>query len=267
MRKSYQEGRLAPDKIAAFEELGIIWGDSFDRLVEDSYHMMVAYHREHGGLPPSNTRLREERILLGRMLILRRAYRAGKLRDEQIERLQETGLSFEPEDERWQKRYGELVEYVSNGRDPNRIPNEEPLRGWVRNMKASYEKRVLSKDKIELLEKLGVKWDNVGYLNEVWEDNFHTVAEYFKENEVNILPSSHATYDWWKSQLNTFHKLPEERARKVRSLKPERPRHKWSEYEKTVVRENPDKSAEELAEILIGRTPEAITILRDRYGW
>jgi hypothetical protein len=33
------------------------------------------------------------------------------------------------------------------------------------------------------------------------------------------------------------------------------------------VQENPDKTTEELAEILIGRTPQAIQTLRDRYGW
>jgi hypothetical protein len=41
----------------------------------------------------------------------------------------------------------------------------------------------------------------------------------------------------------------------------------WSKAEKNIVYANPDKSEEELAKSLIGRTPEAIRTLRLKFGW
>jgi hypothetical protein len=201
------------------------------------------------------------------MLNLRRTYRNGKLSDEQIQRLKELDFSFEPEEDLWQKRYRELAEYVSNGGDPNRIPNRNRLREWVRHVKISYKKGCQSQGKIELLEKLGVVWDDVGYLKDKWYKNIQSVEEYFESNGVNILPKAHPAYNWWKKQLQSFYKLPQDRIEKIRSLKSVKPRHRWSEHEKTLVRENSDKTAEELSELLIGRTPQAIQKLRDKYGW
>jgi hypothetical protein len=198
---------------------------------------------------------------------LRKVYHKGKLSDEQIRRLKELGFSFYPDEERWQNRYRELTEYVSNGGDPNRIPTNNHLRSWTRNIVLSYQNGKLSKDRIHLMEKLGVKWDDVGYLNEKWEEYFNIVVEYFKTNEVNSLPAAHPIYSWWKIQLKRINKLSQEKAEKIRSLRPIRKAHRWSELEKKIVRENSGKPAEELAELIIGRTPESIQKLREKYGW
>jgi len=267
MRQSYHEGRLANERIEALERLGMVWGDGSERLFEDFYHQLVAYRNEHGCLPTTNTRLRDTKILVGRMLIIRKAYRAGKLNEEQIRRLKETGFSFDPDEDRWQERYSELAEYVSKGRDPNRIPNKNRLHDWVRSVKQSYKNGRQSQEKTELLEKLGIAWDDTGYMNEKWQNYFQSVAEYFDKNGVNSLPATHPIYNWWKVQLKDINRLPPEKAEKIRSLRPIRLCHRWSEYEKTIIRENPDKTAEELSELLIGRTPQAIQKLRDKYRW
>jgi superfamily II DNA or RNA helicase len=200
-RNNYHKGKLAPDKIAIFEGLGIVWGGQWERLFEDTYHKMSAYREEHGCLPPSNTRLREEKAIVNRMLMLRRAYHSGRLSCEQIQRIKELGFSFEPDIERWQMRYRELEAYVSEVGDPNRISIKNHLRGWVRNIKALYKRGNMPQEKIELLEKLGVKWDDEGYMNELWETNFQIVSDYFKENRVNVIPSTHIVYSWWQQQL------------------------------------------------------------------
>jgi len=267
IRWAYHKGKLAQDRIAALEKLGIIWGGSRDRLFEDTYHKMIAYRLEYGCLSIPNTCSREHKNLAVRMGNLRKAYYAGNLSDEKIRRLKELEFSFEPDDERWQKRYHELTEYVSKGGNPNRIPNKNLLRGWIRGQKASYQNGAMPQEKIELLEKLGIAWSDMGYLNEMWQNNFRCVADYFEKNGVNILPAAHPVYKWWIFQLKNIHKLPPEKAEKVRSLKPGRSVHRWSEHEKNVVRENPDKNAKELTELLIGRTPQAIRKLRDKYGW
>ena len=265
-RRAYREGRLSPDIIAELEELGIIWGGRHVRQFEDTCRKMVAYRNEHGRLPTFNKRCsREEKTLITRMLNLRKAHRAGDLSDKQVRRLKELDFPFEPDEDRFRKRYSEYEEYVSAGGDPNVIPSKHPLRGWVRFVKVSYMNGHLSQEKIELLEALGIIWDYVGYLNEKWENNFQSVAEYFEKNGVNSLPAAHPLYGWWKAQLQFFHKLPKEKADKIRSLRPIKRKDRWAKGEKTIVLENPDKTVEELAELLIGRTPQAIQELRDKY--
>jgi hypothetical protein len=49
-------------------------------------------------------------------------------------------------------------------------------------------------------------------------------------------------------------------------LKPIKVRGRWSETEKKIVFSNPDKSDEEIAKLLIGRSPEAIRKLRLKFG-
>lgn len=265
VRAAYQKGKLVPERIAALEKLGIVWGDQWARLVEDTIHKMRLYHLKHGELPPTNIRLKAERILIGRALILRRAYQAGRLTDEQIRRLKELSFSFEPDAERWRSRYNELAEYVASGGNPNRIPNNDPLRGWVRNIKKTYRKGSLTPERIELLEKIGLLWDDAGYMDTLWENYYQEVAEFFQKNAVSSLPASHSSYCWWKIQLRTIHKLPLEKAEKVRALQPLK-RGKWSEQEKRILFENPDKSAEKLTQHYLWRTPQEIRRMRDKFG-
>jgi len=266
-RRAYQEGRLPPDRIEALERLGISWGIGWERLFEDIYRQLADYLAEHGCLPSYYSTLSEEKLLIGRVVNLRKLYHAGKLSDENIRRLKELDFSFSPVEERWQKRYRELEEYVLKGGDPNRIHCKNHLRGWVHGVIKIYKKGRLSQDKVELMEKLGVIWDDEGYLNEKWQKYFQSVAEYFEKNGIHTLPETHPVYSWWTDQLKYIYKLPQEKAEKIRSLRPIRPTRRWSEPEKTLIRENPNKTAEELSQALIGRSPKAIQELRDKYGW
>jgi superfamily II DNA or RNA helicase len=282
LRESKSEGRLSPEKIAALDELNIVWGGASERFFEDTCRKLAAYREKHGRLPSSNTRLKEDRelrILIGRIIIMRRSYRTGNLSDEQIRRLQDLGLSFHPDEERWQTRFREFERYVAEGGNPNEIRSAHPLRGWVRAVLNSHRRGTLSGERIEMLEKLGVTWEDRNsrrekIQNDRWENNYRAVEEYFKENtsaysvhEGNALPSSHPCYDWWKNQLLYFYALPPDKAEKIRSLKPAKIRGVWSKAEKNIVYSNPDKSEEELTKLLIGRTPEAIRMLRLKFGW
>jgi hypothetical protein len=234
LRRSKNEGRLSPERIAALEELNIVWGDASARLFEDTCLRLAAYREKHRRLPSSNTRIREDsvRILISRMLRLRKLYAAGNLSGEQIRRLQNLGFSFHPDEDRWRTRFHELERYIAEGGNPNEIPNAHPLRGWMRAVLDSHGRGTLSGEKIAMLEKLGVTWEErknrqQKIQNDRWEGNYRAVEKYFKDNasargahEGNILPPSHPCYNWWKSQLLNAYVLPPEKAEKIRSLKP-----------------------------------------------
>ena len=279
--QSMKEGKLSPKKIAELDELNFVWGNALERYFEETYHMLAVYREQHGRMPPTTTRAhlgKYMRLLANRISMLRRWYRAGKLTDKQTQRLLELGFSFTPDEDRWHKKFHELERYVADGNNPNAIPHIHPLRNWVRSMRRSYESGIMSSEKIMLMEALGVKWENPGIKNEIiknerWENNYRIIEKYFKENkrtmtsEGNVLPVSHRLYEWWKNQIFDYYILPPDRAEKIRSLKPVKLRGRWSVAEKEIVRQNPDKSVEELEEILIGRNSEAIQKLRSRYGW
>jgi hypothetical protein len=261
--------------------MNIIWGDRSERLFEDTYRKLATYHEKHGHLPPSNTRLNDKdlRILIGRMIKLRQSYRMGNLNDEQIRRLQDLNFPFAPDEERWQGRFREFERYVTEGGDSNNVPSSHPLRSWVRGVRYSHKHGTLSNEKIEMLEKLGMTWENPKIKrekikNNQWEANYRIVEKYFKKNasiccvpDGNILPTSHPCYNWWKSQILYFYALPADRTAKIRSLKPAKLGGRWSKAEKEIVRSNPDKTAEAVADMLIGRSPEAVQKLRLKFEW
>ena len=281
LRVRMEEGKLSPDKAAKLDELNFVWGSELDRYFEETYHKLAAYREQHGRLPPTNTYThvgKDTRLLISRIIILRKWHRAGKLTGKQIERIQELGFSFTPDEDRWQTKFREFERYVAEGYNPNAIPNSHPLRGWVQNMRRSYRIGFLTSEKIKLLEGLGMEWENPRIKNDIirnniWENNFRIVEKYFKEkrtigaSEGNTLPVSHPLYNWWKHQILKFYVLPPDKAEKIRSQNPSKLRGRWSVVEKEIVRQNPDKSAEDLVELLIGRNAESIEKLRNKYGW
>jgi hypothetical protein len=213
------------------------------------------------------------------MLVLRKQYATGNLSEEQIWRLQNLGFSFHPDEDRWRTRFHELERYVAEGGNPNEIRSAHPLRSWMRTALNSHRRGTLSSEKVVMLEKLGVTWEErksrqQRIQNDRWESNYRTVEKYFKENasarnahKGSLLPLSHSCYGWWRSQLKNFYVLPSDKAEKIRALKPVKIRGVWNKTEKNIVYTNPDKSEEELAKLLLGRTPEAIRALRLKFGW
>jgi hypothetical protein len=164
--------------------------------------------------------------------------------------------------------YKKYTEYVAEGNDPNRIPSDRPLRGWVRTMRNSKKNGRLAEEKIIMLEKLGLKWEVRPIDDEKWDEHFSEVKEYMEKTGERRLRLSHPLYYWWKNQLSSI-EIPPVKARhkKILSLNPEVNKRVWSAKEKKIVQENPHMSILELQAMLPWRKAENIQAFRDKYGW
>ena len=109
-------------------------------------------------------------------------------------------------EENWYFHYKLLREFVEIH---NRLPKlREVYKGiqlgyWVKCQKRSYKKGILSKEKIKLLEDLGVNFHSG--LKEQWINNFKIFSDYYKK--FGVIPSITKKYkntnvgNWFRNQL------------------------------------------------------------------
>jgi disulfide oxidoreductase YuzD len=210
--------QLAPDKAAQI--LSWTRKTRSEKIFEDTIQQLEDFQKKHGHCVVAKKGCGAGRILISRVMNLRHKYRKGELAKDQIERLQQAGLSLDIKEETWYMNYQGLMEYVAGGNNPNRIPTSLPLRSWVRGVRGSKKNGHLSREKIRLMEKVGIdwSWDSQQVTDEKWESNFKKVKEYFSANGVNRLPTSQESYEWLKHQIRRLHQLTPDKADKILSL-------------------------------------------------
>ena len=268
-RRLYHAGQLTPHLIEELERLNIIWGDAFARLFQDTLCRFQAYRAKHGKTFVANTRKSDDRLLSSRVTLLRSAYRKGELNEEQIKACAQVELELSPKEAHWQERFEELRAYVEQGKDPNQIPNNQPLRRWVRSMRQGVEQGILPREKRARLEALGVSWEKPSLPGREWSLRFSEVWDYLKKHKLNILPSDHPRYHWWKVQLRQFEnrKLTPDKTNQMLALNPKRGGRRWGTREKQIIKANRLLPLKELEKLLPGRKAAGIQKIRDRYGW
>ena len=173
----------------------------FDRL-EDTlsaswdmmYEKLAEYHKANGNVDVPFNYITEDFCTLGVWVARqRRIYNgklAGTLTEEHINALNEIGMLWGTKKERqWEKSYYELCRYkkkYGNADVPaSYISNGIRLYAWLDRQKRLHEKgsEILSADKIEKLEALGVEWEKTSR----WEKNYQLAKKYYDENgSLNI---------------------------------------------------------------------------------
>ena len=162
-RAEYTAGRLAVERIAALETLGMIW----DPLGEDFTRGLAALGRfraEHGHLRVPAKHVDPSGFRLGNWVSNRRTeYAAGQLAAERIAALEALGMVWDPlaDDaarglaalKRFRAEHGHL-------RVPQRYidPSGFRLGHWVSRRRADYAAGQISPERIAALEALGMVW-------------------------------------------------------------------------------------------------------------
>ena len=108
----------------------------------------------------------------------------SSLTEEHINALNEIGMMWDTLDYIWERNYNAAVEYFhKNGNldvPASYISNGIRLYAWLDRQKRLHEKgsEILSADKIEKLEALGVEWEKTSW----WEKNYQLAKKYYDEN-------------------------------------------------------------------------------------
>ena len=206
-RKAYKKGTLTEEQIEQLEAIGMIW-DVKEYKWNQMFEQAKQYYDKNGNLmltPSQNKRL------YAWLRIQRDLYIKGEgLSEEQKRLLGEIEISKEikkPKTEvkkehkvskksAWDKMYKQAQEYYeANGNLI--IPREDEysqLYNWVKNQRTKYnvdpKKCKLSKERIELLENIGMVWNIIEYQ---WNTMYAQAKAYYEQFGSLSIPDERET--------------------------------------------------------------------------
>lgn len=180
------------DKVAdcksLFDELEGTLSASWDLM----YEQAKLYYEQYGNIDIPKRYFTAEGYSLGLWLqTQRRVYNGqvnGTLTQVQIDKLNELGMRWESKsDLTWEKYYESAKNYYENNGDlkvPAKYIDENgmDLGRWIAQIrvfrKSGIKSRMLSAERIESLDKIGMIWDVLDYL---WEENYAAAVRYHRE--------------------------------------------------------------------------------------
>ena len=225
-RQMYKKGKLSKERIELLKQIGMRFETrDNDEVWNQMYMLAELYFKEYGNLDiPSRFKTLngideyENGYNLGYWLgYQRQMYKKGKLPKERIELLEKIGMHFETRDndEVWNQMYmlAELYfkEYGNldipskfktlNGTDEDE--NGYNLGGWLVSQRQMYKKSKLSKEREELLEKIGMHFETRDN-DEVWNQMYMLAELYFKEYGNLEIPSKFKTLNGTDEDENGY---------------------------------------------------------------
>jgi uncharacterized protein YjiS (DUF1127 family) len=218
-RKRRKQGKLSEELIRRLDELGIAW--SHAEVWEKHFRELETFRKRHGHCEVV-TLSKTYAALTDWVYTQRRRRRLGKLSEEQIQRLDELGFTWNHAAVRWDECFSKLEAFkkqhghciVSTSKTHSALAN------WVRTQRQRRKQGKLSEEQIRRLDKLGITWSNAA----VWETHFSEL-EAFKKTyghcKVSTLSKTHAILaNWVHIQRNRrkHGKLSEEQSRRLDEL-------------------------------------------------
>ena len=227
-RSLYKSGNLSKEKIKMLEEIGMVW-NKLDSDWQEKYRQAKENYQKHGNLSIDSKYVAANgevlRTWINKQLQL---YKKVMLSAEKIEMLEGVGIVWDIYSDKWQKMYQLAEKYYQKYKNLS-IPrnyiaeNHKPLGNWINRQRHAYAKGKLSKDKIELLEAIGMVWN---VYNNQWTKMYKLATEYYKTHGNLLVPVSYVTKDneplgkWISKRRGEYvaGKLSQERIEQLESI-------------------------------------------------
>lgn len=193
-RSSYKKGTLSADKIQKLEALGMVWNTTSEKWLE-GYTYAEKYYAAHGDLlVPATYNL--DGFSLGRWIgTQRNAYKKGVLEAYKIQKLEAIGMVWNPHEALWDEGFGYAEKYYAAHGDllvsRGYIIDGFNLGSWINSQRQNYKKEILTADRIQKLETLGMVWEPH---DEKWGIGY-SYAERFYAAHGNLLVPFKSTMD------------------------------------------------------------------------
>jgi len=165
-RKNKRTGILSKRQIKLLESIGVVWNPTKENKIrwEEQFQKLVEFRKNnHDRWPSKDSKDKRERTIAfwchnNRMWYQGKLKEVGEYPAYRKNKLDKIGFLWFPDarNKRWQKKYEELKRYRQE--NPNRWPPVRmyPLYKWLFKQKVRYRSGLLPKDRIELLNELGV---------------------------------------------------------------------------------------------------------------
>ena len=170
---------------------------------EQNFRAAERYAHQHGHLNVP-AEYRENDITLGRWIaVQRRGKRAGRLSEEQILRLEQLGIVWEPFGAQWERMYAAAAAYSKEHGDLA-VPSSYRTDGglnlgrWIYRQRETYLKnrrgeKACHPDLIRRLECIGMIWD----LGDAWETRYELARRYYQEHGNLSVPGDYVVDGVW----------------------------------------------------------------------
>ena len=225
-RQMYKKSKLSKERKDLLEKIGMRFETrDNDEVWTQMYMLAELYFKEYGNLEISKkfktlngTDEDENGYNLGGWLVSQRQmYKKSKLSKERKDLLEKIGMRFETRDndevwtrmykltETYFKKYGNL-EIPSRFKTLNGIDYDENgynLGQWQSWQRKKYKKSKLSKERKDLLEKIGMRFETRDN-DEVWNQMYMLVELYFKEYGNLEIPSKFKTLNGTDEDENGY---------------------------------------------------------------
>lgn len=230
-RKSYADGKLGDERYRRLSLIGMRWESLFDINWKKYYGEVKAFYLEHGHVKiPENHQSESGMNLQAWLRIQCKSLSEGKLHSEQINRLNELGISAREvttPDDLWEERYREAKLFFEK-HGHLRVPYTAPLRQWLDKQKRIYHGREknnrLTEERIERLEAIGMNW--VSEKDRAWEAGYESAKQYRERYGLLNPPMKYvddngrSLWEWLNSQKKRYRqgKLPDEKVMRLNAL-------------------------------------------------
>ena len=192
---------LTKEKIDALDSIGMEWDSLFLRKWMRYYGLAKRYHEQHGHLDIPTTYETEGGIKLGIWISSQREnYAKGKLSEEQIQRLNTLGMSWDRFASKWEQGYRYCIQYIEEHGDINSVPdnfvyNDFKLSSWLRVQRNRKRSGKLTEERIEKLSSIGFYWD---VYEAFWKAGYAHACAYLKEHGNLKMPTGYVCEDGFK---------------------------------------------------------------------
>ena len=227
-RVAYKQGGLSEERVKKLELIGMSWQRQGDRW-NAAYARAEEYYKVFGKLNPQAGYVDGTGFALGAWVAAqRRKFGGGKLRKNQIERLDELKIIWSPTEAVWRNGFDHARIYVREKGDLN-VPagyicdDGYALGNWVAAQKKSYFGGRLSGERISALEGIGISWSRNA---DRWDKGYGYAKSYRSGGGDLPIPQTFVTADgyplgeWVRSQERRFRsgRLESEKVKKLAEI-------------------------------------------------
>ncbi|MDB2639996.1 Helicase associated domain protein, partial [Akkermansiaceae bacterium] len=182
--------KLDDEKFRLLDNLGFVWDASreLSRLssFELNYQKLVDYKKENKDCLVRSSY--KDQTLARWVSIQRGRKQSGKLKSDEIEKLNDLGFVWDPTREDWEVQFQKLVDYKEEHGDclVPRNWHDKKLATWVGTQRAFKNKGKLEDGKIKRLDQLGFIWKT----RLDWDTSFQKLLDFKKDNGHCLVPKN-----------------------------------------------------------------------------
>jgi len=186
-RARYSKKELSADRIDQLKQIGFVW-NPLDVGWDEMFQRLVDYKNKSKSVNVPK-RYKEDPKLANWVDRKRQQYSKKELSADRIDRLEQIGFVWNPNDVEWDEMFQRLIDYKNEFKSAN-VPQsykaDQKLAIWVKTQRNQYSKKELFADRINLLESIGFTWNS---RDAQWMKMYNRLVAYNKEHKFTDVPS------------------------------------------------------------------------------